>query len=349
MKKNNPFTLTFGRQPVEYISRYDNTETVISAFDADQPITQTYLIEGVRGTGKTVLMTTITRELAGREDWIAVDLNSTQDLLTDLSVRLSDACRKMPDPVKSGFSVSIAGFGVGINGDTSAHDSISDIEDILTGLKKRHKKVIITIDEVMHDQNMRRFASQFQIFVRKEYPVFLLMTGLYENIYSIQNDPALTFLLRTPKIHLEPLSIIQITKQYARIFSVDLSKAAKLAKITKGYAFAFQALGMLCFEYSDTLSMDEIISKLDDMLDDFVYKKIWASLSGQERAIVVKMSESEISVGALCRELGMTSPTFSKYRDRLIKKGIIAATARGYVELILPRFSVIAGMYQEII
>ena len=40
------------------------------------------------------------------------------------------------------------------------------------------------------------------------------MTGLYENIYAIQNDPALTFLLRTPKIKLEPLSLAQITKVY---------------------------------------------------------------------------------------------------------------------------------------
>lgn len=345
MKKDNPFTLTFGKQPTEYISRYDNTETVVSTFMADHPVVQAYLIEGVRGTGKTVLMTAITRELAELDEWIIIDLNSTQDLLMDLAVRLSDACRKLPDLVETGFNISIAGFGVGINGSTQPRDNISAIEDVLTELRKKHKRVCITIDEVMHDQNMRQFASQFQIFLRKEYPVFLLMTGLYETIHSIQNDPALTFLLRTPRIRLEPLSLPQITKQYTKVFGIEIELAGKLARITKGYAFAFQALGMLYFEYADSLSLGDILSKMDDMLDDFVYRKIWESLSGQERAIVLCLTEEEIKVTKICQKLEMTSATFSRYRDRLIKKGILTAVRHGYVALTLPRFSEIAAMY----
>ncbi len=40
------------------------------------------------------------------------------------------------------------------------------------------KKILITIDEVMHDNNIRTFASEFQLLIRKNYPVFLLMTGV---------------------------------------------------------------------------------------------------------------------------------------------------------------------------
>lgn len=346
MKADNPFTLTFGKQPAEYISRYENTETIISTFEGENPVSQAYLIEGIRGSGKTVLMTTIANELRKRDEWIIVDLNPTQDLLEQLSLRLSDVCRRFPDLLQTGFNISVAGFGVGTAPAAKENDSVGIIDDILAAMKRKHKRVVISIDEVMHDDNMRRFVSQFQIFIRRDYPLFLLMTGLYENIYSIQNDPALTFLLRTPKIHLEPLSIAQITKQYARIFSIDLDKAGYLAKLTKGYAFAFQALGMLYFEYADTLTMDEIISKLDDMLDDFVYKKIWESLSGQERAVILAMPETDIKVGTLCSALGMSSATFSRYRDRLIKKGIIRSSGHGYVELVLPRFSLIARLYE---
>lgn len=348
MKRSNPFTLTFGRQPAEYISRYDNIETVLSAFEADQPVSQAYLIEGIRGSGKTVLMTAIANDLAHSMDWIVVDLNSTQNLLADLAARLADACRTMPDLLKTGFSIQLAGFGFGMNGTGYTADPVSVIEQLLGELKRKGKKVLITIDEVMHDSNMRQFASQFQIFLRKGHPVFLLMTGLYENIYAVQNDPALTFLLRTPKIRLEPLSIPQIAKQYAKVFALGMSEAGKLAAITKGYAFAFQALGMLYFEYADILSMDEILSKLDDMLDDFVYKKIWESLSGKERAVVLAMPEEEIKVGSLRSATDMTSATFSKYRDRLIKKGILGTPRHGYVILCLPRFSGIAKMYADL-
>lgn len=347
MKKDNPFTLTFGKHPEEYISRYESTEMILSAFEADHPISQTYLIEGVRGSGKTVLMTTIAQELAENDTWVIIDLNSTQDLLHDLSARLTNTCRKMTDIFKGGFNISVAGFGVGINGTGETADEISTIESLLTELGKKNKKVLITIDEVLHDRNMRRFASQFQIFIRKDYPVFLLMTGLYENIYSIQNDPALTFLLRTPKIHLGPLSIGQIAKQYARIFGMEMNAARKLAEITKGYAFAFQALGMLYYEYADTLSMDEILSRLDDMLDDFVYKKIWESLSGKEREIVRCIPETEIRVRDICETIKMSSAVFSRYRDRLIKKGIICATRHGYIALQLPRFAHIIQGYGD--
>ena len=41
---------------------------------------------------------------------------------------------------------------------------IGRIEDILRLLQKKEKRLLITIDEVALDDNMRIFASQFQIF-----------------------------------------------------------------------------------------------------------------------------------------------------------------------------------------
>lgn len=346
MKKGNPFTLTFGKQPNEYISRYENTDTILSTFEADNPVSQAYLIEGIRGSGKTVLMTSIANELKKNTDWIVIDLNSTQNLIDDCAMRLVDSCKKFPDLLKQGFNISVAGFGIGVNGNEAPKDSISIIDDVLSSLKKHHKKVVITIDEVMHDDNMRHFASQFQIFVRKDYPVFLIMTGLYENIYAIQNDPALTFLLRTPKIHLEPLSMHQITKQYAEIFQLDQDKAKNLAQITKGYAFAFQALGLLYYEHREEMELSEILSKLDDMLDDFVYKKIWDSLSRQDKDVVLTIKKENTKVSDICKKLNMTSSVFSKYRERLMKRGIITSPQHGYVSLALPRFESIAKNYE---
>lgn len=49
MKKNNPFTLAFGKPPVQLINRYEDIDNIITTFDADHTISYTYLIEGVRG------------------------------------------------------------------------------------------------------------------------------------------------------------------------------------------------------------------------------------------------------------------------------------------------------------
>ena len=100
-------------------------------------------------------------------------------------------------------------------------DPVGIISELLKQVKKKGKKVLITIDEVRHNESMCIFASQFQIFIREDAPVYLLMTGLHENIEEIINDPALTFLLRSPKMKIEPLSLLQIRRQYKEIFSID--------------------------------------------------------------------------------------------------------------------------------
>ena len=184
------------------INRCENMDEVVAAFTENPARYQTYLIRGVRGSGKTVLMTAIAKKLCEETDWICVDLNSTQNLIDDFAYRLADECKNAGNILERGFDLNLGGFGIGI-GSKEYTDSVSMCEQILTELGKKGKKVIITIDEVNNDLSMKRFVSQFQIWLRKDFPIYLIMTGLYENIYAIQNDPQLTFLLRSPKISLE--------------------------------------------------------------------------------------------------------------------------------------------------
>ena len=61
--KTNPFTLTFGKQPHRLVLRREKTEQIINDFTAEYSVSQIYLIEGIRGSGKTVLMTTVAKQL----------------------------------------------------------------------------------------------------------------------------------------------------------------------------------------------------------------------------------------------------------------------------------------------
>ncbi len=345
-RKDNPFTLTFGKQPFKQITRYEENDTIVSTFDSEHPLSQTYLIEGLRGSGKTVLMTTVANTLAKDDSWIIVNLNSSMDLLTDFAMRLAMACKKKSNLIKKGFQITIGGFGIGINGEEQMQDPVSILSDLLKQVKKSGKRVLITIDEVRHNESMCVFASQFQIFLREDEPVFLLMTGLHENINEIINDPALTFLLRSPKLKIEPLSLLQIRRQYKEIFELDDEMAGKLALITKGYAFAFQALGMVFWENRDTKSLGEMLEILDEMLDDFVYKKIWSMLTVKERQIFQTMQDEETSVKDIYTKLSMQPGSFSKYRESLLEKGLIDSNRHGYVIPVLPRFCEIARMYR---
>ena len=346
MKTDNPFSLSFGRQPITSVNRLEDLNEITSAFSANNPVYQTYLISGLRGSGKTVLMTTVVKELINTGNWISVDLNSSVDLLEDFAMRLSDACKKTTNLTEGGIDISLAGFGIGLSGSKGERDNVSKIESLLEYAKKKNKRVIITIDEVIPNESMRIFTSQFQIFVRKDFPVFLIMTGLYENIYAIQNDSQLTFLLRSPKIMMEPLSILQIKNQYQTIFNFDETNALKFAALTKGYALAFQALGFLYWDYKDQLSFEEILKKFDELLENFAYKKIWESLSAIEKKIIVTFDKKDkLKVNEIREALSMTSPVFSKYRERLLNRGILLSTEYGSLELSLPRFGKIAKIF----
>lgn len=340
--KNNPFTITFGKQPTRLIERYEDADRIISSFTAENAVSQTYLIEGIRGSGKTVLMTSVAKRLAEDKDWIVINLNPAMDLLTGFATRLSEAVRSKTDVVNRGFNISAGGFGIGVNGGEQLSDPVGITEKAFKTIIKKGKRVLITIDEVVNDDNMRIFASQFQIFVRQDYPIFLIMTGLYENINEIQNDPSLTFLLRSPKVITGPLSLLQIKRQYKEIFNIDDEKAGEYAAITKGYAFAFQALGVCLW---DSSNLGAALEKFDEMLDDFVYKKIWTSLTPKERDIVLEIQEDKEKIGNICERVNMANGTFSKYKESLERKGVVGSAGYGYVTLSLPRFHEIVSNY----
>ena len=178
----NPFTLTFGKNPLESIERPLQIKEIIDAFTAEQINQQIFLLTGVRGSGKTVMMNEISRRLKELPDWIVVELNPSLDLLDSLLSKLySDRfCSKLIRSAK--INLSFFGFGVEIDGSNQITNAETAIITILESLQKENKRLLINIDEVTNNKYMQIFAASFQIFVRSDLPVFFLGTGLYENI-----------------------------------------------------------------------------------------------------------------------------------------------------------------------
>ena len=302
---NNPFTLSFGKKPVQYISRIAQTERIIGDFTAEESPNQIYMITGVRGSGKTVMMTNIASEIRKRSDeWIVVELNPNRDLLQSLAAKI--------------YAIP---------------------EIMLSHIKRLGKRLLITIDEVINSENIKIFASSFQIFLREEYPIYLLMTGLYENIYDLQNEKSLTFLYRAPKIILEPLNYTAIKSHYMRIFDINDEMADKMTLLTRGYPFAFQVLGYLYWDNREDHTLEDIMPEYDQYLDEYVYSKIWAELSPKDKEILSVISESGYqSVKDIREKLDMKPELFSVYRDRLKRKGVIDTRQYGKIAMALPRF-----------
>ncbi|MCF0229141.1 MAG: ATP-binding protein [Parasporobacterium sp.] len=336
---NNPYTLAFGRRPHSYISRYEQVNSVIESFNGEYPSAQVYMITGVRGSGKTVLMTNIEKELEKDKAWITIELNPETDLLEGLAARLYSRPELGALFAKAEINLSLFGIGVSISNSTPITSIETAIERMLKVLKKEKKKVLVSIDEVTNSKNVKIFASAFQIFMRQEYDIFLLMTGLYEHIYNLQNEDTLTFLYRAPKIHLTSLNIGAIQYNYKEVFNLSDGEATEMAKATKGYAFAYQVLGFIRWENKNK-TLAEIYRLYEQQLEDFVYEKIWSELSTKDREVLAAIgSDGAVKTKTIRDKTGMTSCLFSTYRDRLEKKGLIDTSQYGYIRLTLPRFS----------
>lgn len=327
---NNPFILTFGREPINFIPRIDYLQEVKDNFYSETRPNQVFMITGVRGTGKTVLLSKLAKEFEKNNDWIVVDLNPERDMLNSLASQIYNNSKVKHLFLKAKFNLSFNGIGLSVENDKPSDDIESIISKMVEYLSEKDIKLLITIDDAANNQNIKVFAHTFQALLRKDYKVFMLMTGLYENISSIQNNKSLTFLSRVPKLILKPLNMPAIKDSYEEIFNIDSDIAVKMSKLTEGYAYAYQVLGYLMWEEEEKKISKKLLSQFDQYLSEFVYDKIWEGLSEKEINIIIKISRNET--------LDMKPNEISVYRDRLIKYGVLESKQRGKLSFALPRF-----------
>jgi hypothetical protein len=332
----NPFSLTFGKSPLEMIPRVVQQQEITDMFSSELINQQVYIITGLRGTGKTVLLNDIAKYYRNEKGWEVIELNSERDLLQSLASKLYGIKGVKDTFVKAKVDISALGIGVSAENTFQYGDIESAIAQMLDVIKSKKKRLLITIDEVVNSKNMRIFASAFQILVRQDYPVFLLMTGLLQNITNLQDEKSLTFLYRAPKIQLGPLNISAIKEKYKQVFDLEDEEALNLARYTKGYPFAFQVLGYM---YWNNPSIDDIVMDYKLYLYDMVYDKIWSELSKKDKKVCVAIAASETGrIKEVRDKLNMTSNEFNPYNDRLKKKEILLKSERGYCEFVLPFF-----------
>lgn len=333
---SNPFNITFGKEPSVCVSKMSRTDVIVETFKSEIPSTQVYMITGVRGYGKTVTMNLVARSLEESSNWIVIRLNPERDLLNALASNLFEipSCKKAF--IEAHLDVSIPGVSVTIDNKSPAVDIEVILHKMLQVVDKLNKRVLITIDEVTNSREIREFAGAFQIMMAKDYPVYLLMTGLFENIRLLQNEKSLTFLYRAPRIDLKPLGIKAMTNDYARVFNIDVQQAEQMASFTKGYPYAFQVLGYLCWK--NNADLISVIDEFDEVMEDYAYEKIWSELSDKDREVIEVLAvNGKMKIKDIQNATGTTSASFSTYRKRLSERGLIDVSDYGYAQLTLPR------------
>ncbi len=186
----NPFTLTFSRIPECSYIPTEQTDEILNG-PAFEPV---FRITGVRGSGKTVMLARIEQELRSEESrangWLVFNLNPVRDMLRQTAAMLMEEGIDIPEVRNCGVS--------GISG---------AVGKMLGEAKAKGKKILFAVDEVSKTEEMVGFLSEFGKWIEESYPVYLVCTGLYENLSEVDNVKSLTFFRES--------TIVDWTSQYS--------------------------------------------------------------------------------------------------------------------------------------
>ncbi len=342
----NPFTHTYGSAGQAYIDM-KWAQKAIDNFDFDEPSEYVYKVVGVRGSGKTVVLSDIIKYYRKKENvekgWLIYDLSSARDPLHTLVSFLANESftgskKKKISEINIGASVGIFSGGISASDvDKDAHyDDEAELDKLLNIAFENGKRILVCIDDIVKTDSMVAFCSVYAKYIRIQKPFYFICTGLFSNVEALGRVRNLTFFRRAETIEVRALSDVSITTKYKKFLNIDMEEARTLAKITKGYAYAYQVLGSLYFNKKKTETIEDLMDDYDEQIFSQSYEKIWEELSEGERRLVKIMLDHKKREDILAQ---MEKPkNYSEYRSSLIKGGIIREVRRGVIEFALPHF-----------
>ena len=339
MDRQNPYAISFGRIPHQYISRDVMLSSITEALDSNFTDERAFKLTGIRGTGKTVMLSAIEKQLRTESKWIICDIKPGGNIIEDIVSQLYGEVPFIKEYIDANINLSAFGTGINLGSKKTPLSLDTILKKLLREIAKKNKRVLIVIDEVRKTDALVDFIQEFQILIREDLPIYLIIAGLYEDIECIENTEGLTFFLRAEKYEMTPLNTAIIREDYKKTIGLDNDTAEELAKMTKGYAFAYQAFGKYMWDSKGKEITPMVLAKVDDALAQKVYDKIWSELPPKDKWYLGFIVQKDSMDASELLEITKKSHSdWSEPRKRLIEKGVIDGSIRGKIVLRLPRF-----------
>ena len=334
----------------ELLYAYDNAP--------GDPALTTILI-GARGTGKTALMTYVANK-AQEQGWISVNVTCMKGMLEDIYLQtVRNAGHILNGDGKGGLTKLSVKASAGIisaetdfeytRDDTAANWRIR-ITDVLEKLNEQNIGLLITIDEVNPAlDEMILFASVYQLLVREERKIALLMAGLPHNVSLLLNDVSVSFLRRSSQKYLGRIEDYDVEKAFKETAESGgkhvTAKALKFASEgIYGFPFMLQLVGFRAWKESgdkDEINSDDIASGIGLAKKDMETRVLKTTLDevsdvGLQFLTAMLQDEESSSLSDIAQRMGKSSSYVSNYRKRLLEQGLIEQNGRGKIQFALP-------------
>jgi len=349
----NPFNPAFGKRPIHFFGRQEITRAIVESVGDENSPWRTTLLTGIRGSGKTALLSDI-RENLSRPDIIVLYLVPNEALLDNILTQLyrqlpKSILRSMPE-LKS-ISVDL-GFSVGLKKDKNKPDFTESfsyqIMELMDACMKESKHIVFLVDEAQkHTEDMRVFISVYQDLIMRNYSVSMVLAGLPSVISDILNDDILTFLRRAKQVEIGNVELMIVEYEFKKLFSNLCNTLTEqviscAAASTYGYPYLIQLIGYYLWEdiycNSGPKGFDDVLFKSKAELFRNVHKLIFTGLSNTDRKFIFAMSEDDIvsSVSVIGERLQKKKNYISLYRERLLSAGVIKSSGYGLLSFNYP-------------
>ena len=377
---SNPYAPGAGSPPPELAGREGLIESarIILGRTKTGRATQSMILVGLRGVGKTVLLTEI-RKIAEKEGFAVVFFEAHEgkklaeliipplrEMLYVISTMeqarmLAARGLRVLKSFVSSLSITIEGvtFGLGVDGETGVADS-GDLEADLPRLfevvgdaaKASGKPLLILVDEVQYLESVE-FSALVMAMHRvnqRQLPITMIAAGLPQTLALAGNSKSYAErLFRYPEIGpLDEAAARRALEEPARPAGVSFAAEAieRILDVTKRYPYFLQQWG---YDAWNVAKQSPISAPDVDMatrhaiheLDQSFFKVRFDRCTPAERRYMRALAElgpGKQRSGDVAEKLGIKVTSLGPVRNALIRKGMIYSPAHGDTAFTVPLF-----------
>lgn len=350
---NNPFTPTFGHVPFALAGREDYIDDAMGGLsNVPGDPNRTTIFVGPRGSGKTVLLTSITREAASL-GWLCVDVSARSGMLNMMVRRLEKAgahlLEQQPTSSLVGVQVGPVGITRELHG-TPSPSPLERLEDEVEFLCSRGSSILFTVDEVDAScEEFCDFIDLYQYFMRNDLDVALFLAGLPSHVSILLSDEGISFIRRAFQRPLDMIPIIEVEEAILDTIEqngkrIEQSALTLASEATGGFAFAIQLIGYYLWrEGSDAEVLtrahaQRALTSARREMERSVFVPTLRELRPREIEYLYAMlpDEGPSSTSDVARRMRISMTNASNLRRRLIEHGVIREVRMGQVEFEMP-------------
>jgi len=353
----SPFSPGYGRKPLVFGGHEDEIEELTEVFRTlDFGENQSVLVSGLRGAGKTSMLTML-QDAALNEGWLVISDDASAGLMDRV---METTIPAILDTLERSTRTRLSGLGIWqLNAQLQYVDRHRQAKPLLRrdliGLSSHigPKGILITIDEVSSGKTrlreLSRFALEVAHAIQEGANVMIVFAGIKIDLDALLEQEHVTFLRRSKTMdfrRLSPRETRHVLEESIRIGGRQIGEDAlnQLISVSQGYPYLVQLAGDYAWRNNTrseriTLADAKIAhDKAITAVQRRVIGRVYQDLSDKDREFVQAMAvdSGRSKISEIISRMGVSPQYVQVYKRRLIDSGYVKADGHGYVTFSLP-------------